>query len=495
VLSILSHQISTCSGAGAPARSPTSWSGLVKFLRIPRNRTRASGAVQGDRPTILRVLLSLALAASCLAATDLRLIEAVKDRNSKAVNTLLNEHINVNAPQPDGATALAWAVYLDEADTVDLLLKSGATVNTADEYGETPLTLACANGNETVIRKLIDAGADATAARWDGETALMLAARSGSVDAVNLLIGKGAKVDAAESRRGQNALMWAAAEGHSDVVDLLIQNGAKVSATSKGGFTPLVFAAQKGDAKSALSLLKAGADANYTVPSGQSVLQVAVIARKNAVADILLDQGANVNVADKTETTPLHLAAQAGSVELVKKLLAKGANPNARTMKIAGPPVRVGGSGFFRPSGELTPLHLAAKANHADVMRVLVNAGADPKLKGQDGTTLLMSAAGSGHLGVVTYAYELDPEIKAVTQTGSTAVHAAVTGTGQTSTQPEIAKVIQFLSDKGADLDVKDNRGRTPIAIADILPLDTVVDLLTKLIIKSGRTPQTFTKR
>ena len=80
-------------------------------------------------------------------------------------------------------------------------------------------------------------------------------------------------------------------------------------------------------------------------------------------------------------------------------------------------------------------------------------------------------------------------------QTGSTAVHASVTGTGQTSTQPEIAKVVQFLADKGADLDVKDNRGRTPIAIADILPLDTVVDLLTKLIIKSGRTPQTVTKR
>src|SRR5713226_5025561 len=71
------------------------------------------------------VFLSLTLAASCLAATDLRLIEAVKDRNPKAVNSLLNEHVNVNAPQPDGATALAWAVYLDEADTVDLLLKSG----------------------------------------------------------------------------------------------------------------------------------------------------------------------------------------------------------------------------------------------------------------------------------------------------------------------------------------------------------------------------------
>src|SRR5260370_38420098 len=102
-----------------------------------------------------RVLLSLTLAFSCLAASDLRLIEAVKDRNSKAVNSLLSEHVNVNAPQPDGATALAWAVYLDEADPVDLLLKSGANANIAEEYAETPLPLACRNGNGTCIPKLI----------------------------------------------------------------------------------------------------------------------------------------------------------------------------------------------------------------------------------------------------------------------------------------------------------------------------------------------------
>jgi len=287
--------------------------------------------------------------------------------------------------------------------------------------------------------------------------------------------------------------MWASAAGHSDVVDVLLKGGAKASAASTGGFTPLVFAAQKGDAKSVLSLLRAGADVNYSVPSGQSVLQIAVAGGKNPVAEALLEKGANVNSADKMGTTPLHLAAQAGSVELVQKLLAKGADPNARTLKVDA---AARGNGPFRaPPGELTPLHLAARANHEDVMRLLVAAGANPKLKGQDGTTLLMSAAGSGHVAVVTYAYELDPDINALTDTGDNAVHASVTGSIRNSTQPEIAKVVQFLSDKGANLDEKDARGRTPIAIADILPLDIVVELLTQLIVKSGHTPQTFTKR
>ncbi len=455
------------------AKPTPSWSRFGNEIR------RILPSRERKRPVLL---LSAALATACFASSDLRLIDAIKDRNAKAVNSLLAEHVDVNSPQPDGATPLAWAVYLDQEDTVDLLMKAGAKVNTADEYGETPLTLACANGNGNVIRKLVEAGADVNAARWDGESALMLAARSGNVDAVRLLLSKGAQVDAAESRKGQNALMWAAAAGHPEVVDVLLKAGAKASVASNGGFTPLVFAAQKGDVKSVSSLLRAGANVNYAVPSGQSVLQIAMIGKKNEVSHVLLDNGANVNSADKMGITPLHVAAQAGSVELVKELLAKGADPNARTFKTAPEAKGAGGNPFRAPPGELTPLHLAAKANHENVMRLLVAAGADPKLKGQDSTTLLMSAAGSGHVGVVTYAYELDPEINAVNQSGFTAVHAAVNFV-QNSTQPEIAKVVQFLADHGADLDVKDKRGRTPIAIADILPLDTVVELLTQLIV------------
>src|SRR5438105_1357033 len=92
-------------------------------------------------------LSALLLAGSSLAATDPRLIDAVKDENVKAVSALIDQHADVNAKQPDGATPLAWAVYLNQANTVDLLMKAGANVNTADEYGETPLTLASANGN------------------------------------------------------------------------------------------------------------------------------------------------------------------------------------------------------------------------------------------------------------------------------------------------------------------------------------------------------------
>jgi hypothetical protein len=74
-------------------------------------------------------------------------------------------------------------------------------------------------------------------------------------------------------------------------------------------------------------------------------------------------------------------------------------------------------------------------------------------------------------------------------------MHAAVSGTLGVSTQAKICEVIAFLAEKGAKLDEKDRTGRTPIAIADILPIDKGVELLTELILKSGATPKARTMR
>lgn len=448
------------------------------------------------RTGILRrtALVFAVLSGRLLASGQLSLIDAIKDDNRKVVESLIGSHADVNAAQPDGSTALAWAVYLNQVDTAERLIAAGAKVNTADEYGETPLTLACATGNGILISKLLAAGADPNAARWNGETPLMLAARSGVVEGVKLLLAAGAKPNAVDSRRGQNALMWAAAEGHADVIELLLKSGADVKLTSKGGFTPLVFAAINGDKRSVASLLAAGLDPNYTLPNGTTVLQAAVVAGKGDAAALLLEKGANVNVADTNGITPLHVAAQSGNLELVQNILAKHPVVDARTAKILVP-AQGGGAAFFRPSGEQTPLLMAARANRESVMRALVAAGADPKAKAQDGTTLLMAAASSGHLEAVQYAFELDPDIHAMTDRKATVMHAAVTGSMQASTQAEVCKVVQFLADKGADLDAVDGRGRTPITIANFLPIDQAVELLNKLILASGKTPKQSPKR
>lgn len=437
--------------------------------------------------------------ASLAAAAELRLVDAIRDQNRKAALALITgKSADVNALQPDGSTPLAWAAHEDDATVVAALLKAGAKVNVADEYGETALTQAAANGNAAVVKLLLDAGADANAARWNGETALMIAAGSGNPEVIRQLLAKGAKVEAVETIKGQTPLMWAVAKGHAEAVEVLIKAGAKVNAVSKSGFSPLVFAAIEGTPKSAEVLIAAGAEVNYAVPAGLTPLLVAVTGKKNAVADVLVAHGADVKGKDRTGNTALHIAAQLGDVNLCKALVAKGADVNAKTNKQQAMGGRGGGGGgFFRgPAGEQTPLMLAARASHPDVMKVLVAAGADAKLRAQDGSTLLMAAANSGKLDPVKYAWELDPEaIKAQTETKSEVMHASVTGSLQVSTQDEICRVVEFLASKGADLDPLDASGRTPIMIANVLPIDKAVDLITKMIKASGAEPKVKTTR
>ncbi len=432
------------------------------------------------------------VAVSCSAATDFSLIDAIKRRDTKTADALVSKHANINAVLPDGATALSWAVFLDLEDTALKLIEAGADVNAKGDYGETPLTLALANGNVALTTRLLKAGADPKTTRWNGETSLMIAAGAGSVEEVKLLLDAGLDVNAAESEKGQNALMWAAAEGHPDVVELLIQRGADVNAATKGGFTALAFATMKNDSASVRLLIKAGADPSNALPDKDKtkMLLLAAAYDSTQAALALLDGGANPNVADRRGRTPLHIAAQAGSLELVRKLVSKGADLNARTAKIDSPD-----TGFFRAlSGEQTPLLLAAKFNQVGAMRLLIEAGADTKLKAQDGTTLFLAAAGSGHAEVAKYAYEFDKDVKAVDSLGFTAMHESVSGTGRLATQPELTELVQFLADVGVPMDEVDKRGRTPIQVGDGAPLDQPIQRMADIIIGRGGKPRYFPK-
>src|SRR5688572_8308254 len=73
---------------------------------------------------------------------DRLVVDAVKGRDKELVRLLLKQKIDVNVPQPDGATALHWAAHWDDLDIADRLIRSGAQVNTANNLGVTPLLLA-----------------------------------------------------------------------------------------------------------------------------------------------------------------------------------------------------------------------------------------------------------------------------------------------------------------------------------------------------------------
>src|SRR5690349_8340395 len=97
----------------------------------------------------LKACFLLALAATTLSAApvDLRLVNAVKNNDLKVVRSLLTQHVDVNAPEPDGSTALHWAAQRNNLEIADLLIAAGANAKATTRYNITPLFLACTNGN------------------------------------------------------------------------------------------------------------------------------------------------------------------------------------------------------------------------------------------------------------------------------------------------------------------------------------------------------------
>jgi ankyrin repeat protein len=435
-------------------------------------------------------------AATSVAASDRRLVDALKKQEMETARAVLKETVDVDVAQPDGATALHWAAHWDNIDITQLLIRAGANVNAANDLGVTPLFLGCRNGNAALVVALLKAGANPNTVLATGETPLMWAAQAGNADVIRALLAHGAAANVTEPVQGQTALMWAAVENHAEAARALIDAGADVHArTRPGGFTALLFAAREGAAETVRLLLSKGASVNDSAADGSSVLLLATVRGHWALATTLLDRGANPN-ADGAGYTALHWAAGAweselsgslgseaylwmaalggGKLDLVKALLAHGANPNAR---VAKPPPRFGFTfGGNRGPSRLeiagaTPFLLAADAARADIMRVLVASGADPLLTTNDKTTPLMMAAGFGYIDAMSraseagsleaakLALELGAEVTAANDAGETALHGAAYA-GWNS-------VVQLLVDKGAQINAKNKRGWTPLTITE----------------------------
>ena len=175
----------------------------------------------------------------------------------------------------------------------------------------------------------------------------------------------------------------------------------------------------------------------------------------------------------------IHVAAASGDAELVKLVLSKGGDPNALSNpppppKPPPPPPPKDGKplqGFAAylalmakaydvpsPLSPTPPLQLAARAGSVPAMKALVEAGADPKVKAQDGSTLAMAAAGGGNLEALKYAVELDPDINVLTHDGRSILHMVVNNPHGADNPA----MLQFLVDKGAKLEVADHAGITP---------------------------------
>ncbi len=493
---------------------------------------------------ILHVLLWLLVAAAAVptraAGSQPEVVSAVKARNAAAVRALVARKADVNATEVDGTSALHWAVSTGDASTAELLIRAGARVDAANRYGVTSLSLAARNGRADLIGLLLKSGASIKTAESslpEGQTLVMHAARTGSVDAVKRLAAAGSDVNARETRTGTTALVWAATSNRAEAVRALVEAGADPNIQSKvtnyphtqngvllsgveegvsyvgqtvlprGGWSAVMYAAREGAADAAKALAESGANLNLMDPEGTTALIIAIINAHWDTAAVLIEKGADLNLADIKGMTPLYAAIDMhtlgdtfgrpyppapvieGSVDIVKMLVAKGADPNAR---LKGTILkRVYDAGDNRLGEGATPFMRAARKCDLTVMKLLLDAGADPKLTQKSGNNALMLAAGAVSAGgdetqhiseeqalaAIKLGIAAGLDVNETNATGDTVMHTAATTAGG------LRSVIRLLSESGARLDIKNKGGRTPLEAAQRArqPNEATIALLREL--------------
>lgn len=383
-----------------------------------------------------------------------------------------------------GDTALHQAAHRGDVASLQRELDQGVDANATNRFGVTPLALATRGGHAAVVQRLLESGANPNLASPVGETPLMVAARTGVVDSVVLLLEHGADPLAREGWMGQTALMWAAAERHAVVVPALVAGGAEVDGRTDAGFTPLMFAVRLGHIDTVNALLDAGADIHQTLPDGTTALVVSVINAHYDLAVWLLDRGADPNASEQGWTALHQLVwtrrpntnknqhnpspRQSGRVTalaLVRALVDHGADVGARQTKEP----RDGYRNKLNRVGA-TPFLLAAQVVDLEMMRLLLDLGADPLSTNEDGTTALLAAAGVAvwpnetagsaeeALDAVKLMLELGDVVTTIDAHGDSALHGSVMRGSK--------ELTLFLLDRGAALNHENECRWTPLTIA-----------------------------
>ncbi|CAN0045900.1 unnamed protein product, partial [Ascophyllum nodosum] len=246
-----------------------------------------------------------------------------------------------------GDTLLHEAVLWDSLEATVAVLRHGADVEAVNEKGETPLHIAAGFGKQSVFEALAEAGANIHHRASDGSSVLNMAAITGNLETLGALVRR--KVDVrAVGPSGFSSLHLAAINNKEAAIDALIAAGADVNAKSAvGGQTPLHGAVIcGGNPETIAALFRHGADDGALDGRGDPPLHVALLHGKESAIAALVAGGTDINCrTSKNGLTALDWAAFLGNVDVLKMLVENGAD--------------VRGSG---PRGD-TPLHFAVRRN------------------------------------------------------------------------------------------------------------------------------------
>ncbi|WP_157148972.1 ankyrin repeat domain-containing protein [Brachyspira pilosicoli] len=470
---------------------------------------------------------------------DELLFSAVENNNIKKVQSYLEQGANCNALDSYDRTALINASVSGYNDIAKLLIEEGTDVNIRDKAGATALMYTARDTNYEMVEFLLKNGADVNIRDTEGDTALYYSIEHNSrgqknetenaIKILNLLIKYGADVNT-KNDKGTSLLdvsyrISESFDKNKEMFKILVENGFDLESRIKADrsdydYTPLMIAVYKKDYDMVKYLLDKGANPNTANNENKTALMIAIANNNFDISKLLIQQGANINTKDEYGYTALMRAAMIGSYEMVKFLLENGANINIKdndgntvlyynirydhygkeemlenAKKIFNLLIKYGADVNTKDNDGASLLNKSYRASTAlaqnrEMFKVLVENGFDLESRIKAGEhypedydyTPLMIAALRNDYDMVKFLVEKGADVNAKTHFEYSSVETPLLLSLDyehiESRYDENSSVAEYLINNGADINVTNEDGETPLMYASKVHNIKVIELL-----------------
>ncbi|KAI4209658.1 MAG: hypothetical protein LQ351_007412 [Letrouitia transgressa] len=278
-----------------------------------------------------------------------------------------------------------------------LLLEEGAEVNNVPDNEVPPLWRAADAGKEKVVKVLLEYGAYTEALDKSGRTAIFPAALKGHWNTLNVLLQGGANANVRDVN-DQSLVLCLTSDKSERRIDKIEEQLKEVEEKLREFRDRLDKKEKQSDKKRRLEKEK------KELQQGKKELEA-----RNEVIRILLGTDIDLEAKDKDGRTALLWAAALGKDTFAKLLLTCRTHKNADI--------------HATNNRGKTALHLGAENNHLNIVKLLMDHGAEPHARSDGGWTALHNAADKGHCEVASFLLNRNADVNAMTSSGMTALH------------------------------------------------------------------------